>query len=365
MKLLASAKRRSHFFFRYRKALSLSKSPGRVSTPQPQDTIIKLNIGGYKYETTKSTLTSHGPSFFTLLLSGNIPSTQDDKGYYFIDRDGKYFEPILEFLRTGELVIPQHFTRKAVQREADFYAISLPPEKKSISDSGEMIQNGIFISTKYGVNELVIFGPKNKGCVIRGAWSKAEFYYKIRGGSRVEIEWESQQPKSNLWFLSGNALITSSVNEYTFFQQVPPPSHGAIYQNTTDPIKIFDDGRIFGFRFLAPEELKNDEPKNLIVCDVRNQWELCTFEMSRFCYDIDSILITYTSKETVRYKSYFSYSHDFVYEDCDETFTVEMICFGEFVLARLVTYKLVVKRDKSILPIGHSRSFHQYVLKHG
>jgi hypothetical protein len=109
--------------------------------------------------------------------------------------------------------------------------------------------------------------------------------------------------------------------------------------------------------------LKGDEPKNLIVCDVRNQWELCTFETSRFCYDINSICITYSSKETIRYKSYFSYSHDFVYEDCDETFTVEMICFGDFVLARLITYKLIVKRDKSVLPIGLSRAFHQYVLK--
>jgi hypothetical protein len=33
------------------------------------------------------------------------------------------------------------------------------------------------------------------------------------------------------------------VNEYAFFQQAPTPSNGAVYQNTTDPIKIFDDGK--------------------------------------------------------------------------------------------------------------------------
>lgn len=65
--------------------------------------IVKLNIGGYKYETTVNTLTSGKPNFFSSLLQNNMPSFKDENGYYFIDRDGKYFEPILEFLRTGEI----------------------------------------------------------------------------------------------------------------------------------------------------------------------------------------------------------------------------------------------------------------------
>jgi hypothetical protein len=48
---------------------------------------------------------------------------------------GQYFEPILEYLRTGDLIIPQHLSREAVQREADFYAIPLPSEKKTLAES--------------------------------------------------------------------------------------------------------------------------------------------------------------------------------------------------------------------------------------
>lgn len=32
---------------------------------------------------------------------------KDEKGYYVIDRDGAYFAPILEFLRTGDFFIPE------------------------------------------------------------------------------------------------------------------------------------------------------------------------------------------------------------------------------------------------------------------
>ncbi len=43
-----------------------------------QDAIVKLNIGGYKFVTTKATLFSHGENFFTALLKGSIPSLQDE-----------------------------------------------------------------------------------------------------------------------------------------------------------------------------------------------------------------------------------------------------------------------------------------------
>ena len=48
--------------------------------------IVKLNIGGVKYETTAQTLTRHGDNYFASLLSKRIPPTLDEQGYYFIDR---------------------------------------------------------------------------------------------------------------------------------------------------------------------------------------------------------------------------------------------------------------------------------------
>jgi hypothetical protein len=52
--------------------------------------IVKLNIGGYKYETTKETLCSKGENYFSALLRGRIPTTTDEDGYIFV---GKYATP--------------------------------------------------------------------------------------------------------------------------------------------------------------------------------------------------------------------------------------------------------------------------------
>ncbi|KAL6066985.1 BTB/POZ domain-containing protein kctd16 [Balamuthia mandrillaris] len=120
--------------------------------------IVKLNIGGVKYVTTGSTLTRNGPNFFTALLSGRIPSFQDQDGY-FIDRNGGLFAPILEMLRTGELEVPPGVSLTSLQREADFYSIPLPtastnqqPKQESITEAqqlGGILQHeGVYLCCK-------------------------------------------------------------------------------------------------------------------------------------------------------------------------------------------------------------------------
>jgi hypothetical protein len=44
-------------------------------------------------------------------------------GYYFIDRNGKYFEPILDYLRCGELILPVGMRRDHILKEMEFYGI--------------------------------------------------------------------------------------------------------------------------------------------------------------------------------------------------------------------------------------------------
>ncbi len=89
--------------------------------------IVKLNIGGIRYWTTKTTLLSKGnpdrPSFFTAIFSGNYADTRDDDGFIFIDRNGKLFEPILDYLRTGQWMVPVMFDEKQLLAEARYYGI--------------------------------------------------------------------------------------------------------------------------------------------------------------------------------------------------------------------------------------------------
>jgi len=86
--------------------------------------IVKLNIGGARFETTADTLTRVPDSFFVRLLSGTLGTTFDEHGAYFIDRDGQFFAPILTFLRSGEIIIPRGTPVEALRKEAEFYCLA-------------------------------------------------------------------------------------------------------------------------------------------------------------------------------------------------------------------------------------------------
>ena len=86
--------------------------------------IVRLNVGGTKYITAKSTLQKYPQSMLGAMFRENIPLSTDEDGYYFIDRCGHIFQYILQFLRCGKLVLPKHFNElELLQTEADFYQI--------------------------------------------------------------------------------------------------------------------------------------------------------------------------------------------------------------------------------------------------
>ena len=64
-----------------------------------QGNIIKLNVGGKYYVTSRATLCADKNSMLGAMFSGihNVTKFEDDA--YFIDADGKYFRYILNFLR--------------------------------------------------------------------------------------------------------------------------------------------------------------------------------------------------------------------------------------------------------------------------
>ena len=58
------------------------------------------------------------------MFSGRFDTKPADDGSYFIDRDGTHFRHILNYLRTGKLVLPDDkVVRKELLNEAEFYQI--------------------------------------------------------------------------------------------------------------------------------------------------------------------------------------------------------------------------------------------------
>ncbi|RWS02694.1 BTB/POZ domain-containing protein KCTD9-like protein [Dinothrombium tinctorium] len=103
---------------------------------------ILLNIGGRLFSTTKSTIITKEPdSMIARMFSSEplmCPSPQDANGAYLIDRSPTYFEPILGYLRHGELILDKNVNPQGVLEEAKFYGIlSLIPILESIIASEE------------------------------------------------------------------------------------------------------------------------------------------------------------------------------------------------------------------------------------
>ena len=58
------------------------------------------------------------------MFSGElVPGTKDANGAFMIDRFPKYFEPILNYLRTGELNIDPNVNKENVIAEAKYFGI--------------------------------------------------------------------------------------------------------------------------------------------------------------------------------------------------------------------------------------------------
>ncbi len=63
-------------------------------------------------------------SMLHAMFSGRFETKPSEDGSYFIDRDGTHFRYILNYLRTGQLLVPEDkFVRRELLAEAEFYQV--------------------------------------------------------------------------------------------------------------------------------------------------------------------------------------------------------------------------------------------------
>ncbi|MCL4129101.1 UNVERIFIED_CONTAM: hypothetical protein GTU68_024613 [Idotea baltica] len=99
------------------------------STGSSNQEWLSLNVGGRIYTTTRSTLVSKEPnSMLSRMFGGSgddhlTPSRRDASGAYLIDRSYVYFQPLLNYLRTGTLIIDPGINPEGVLEEAKFYGL--------------------------------------------------------------------------------------------------------------------------------------------------------------------------------------------------------------------------------------------------
>ncbi|XP_039137253.1 FH protein interacting protein FIP2 isoform X2 [Dioscorea cayenensis subsp. rotundata] len=86
---------------------------------------VLLDIGGKRYSTTVDTLTQREPhSMLAAMFSGRHTVSEDpETGVVFVDRDGKHFRHILNWLRDGIIPILIEAEYQELLREAEYYQL--------------------------------------------------------------------------------------------------------------------------------------------------------------------------------------------------------------------------------------------------
>lgn len=105
----------------------------------PCENVVKLNVGGTRFWTTRETLLSSDSSYFSSLLGGAYSNVVDDEGsvrfvalcasranskrQVFIDRDPLAFRVVLNYLRTGRVALGD-VCAETIFDEATFFGIA-------------------------------------------------------------------------------------------------------------------------------------------------------------------------------------------------------------------------------------------------
>jgi len=135
--------------------------------------VIELNIGGTRFSTTITTLTSQKGSFFEAMFSGRWNTKAQKDGSYFIDRDPFVFRHILNFMRQQPLDLELLTTqeKKTLLLDANYYQLvnlveildnvpKIVEQHVFIPDSNYTLSNNNKTATKAGSGWLALTGSK-------------------------------------------------------------------------------------------------------------------------------------------------------------------------------------------------------------
>lgn len=140
-----------------------SATPGEPATSNTNNEWVTLNVGGRHFMTTRNTLVVNAPDSMLARMfarhddgSHMWPSSLDSKGAYLIDRNPTYFEPLLNFLRHGELILDKNINPQGVLEEAKFFGIeTLIPMLQSIMQVGSFSRDSVALTRRNVIDAII------------------------------------------------------------------------------------------------------------------------------------------------------------------------------------------------------------------
>jgi len=127
---------------------NLKAAPPAAPVP---DTVVDLNVGGRTFTTSKATLCQVPGSLLEAMFTGQQSVAKDGAGRYFIDRNPKHFESILEYLRTQKIQPPSSLEeRRGLKVEAEFFGLPGLTRMLEQDHRALMSPNGSLVNSQLG-----------------------------------------------------------------------------------------------------------------------------------------------------------------------------------------------------------------------
>lgn len=125
---------------------------------------VTLNVGGKYFTTSRSTLITKEPNSMLarMFAEGDngylmTPSNVDSQGAYLIDRSPTYFEPILNYLRNGQLIFDSNVNLEGILEEARFFGIeSIVPQLENLIAQTQQTRDNLPLSRRDVINALIM-----------------------------------------------------------------------------------------------------------------------------------------------------------------------------------------------------------------
>lgn len=253
---------------------------------------IKLNVGGKIYKTTLDTLRKDPDSMLNAMFSGKFELKADEEdGAYFIDRDGKLFRYILNYLRDGDLLYPEDQTAKEqLLKEAKFYQV-------------QGIINHLEEALSFGIPSSIIKDKNHESYLL--SWLSPGTTISLL--YRASVDGETPADFHRCCDEKGPTLVVIKSGEYIC------GGYSSKSWTSASPIKAIEDGESFLFTLANPS---GSEPVKInpkadahggIRCDSRKG---PSFGTSQF-YDLE-VWRTFNATRPEESLSYFDLGYGFI-----------------------------------------------------
>ena len=230
----------------------------------PMNEPITLNIGGTKFQTTLSTLSTIPNTVLYKMFEGTFSLKASKDGSYFIDRDSTHFRYILNFLRDRKVNLSDNSIIDQVLQEAEFYQIGpLIDKLKATKWQLQLEQIDSKILKPRHIEQIFQHQIQNKDDKTFKHW-------------RFVMRWDT----ANSY---GNVLWKEMIN------QITEPMTSESEMNVILVMKV--NGLIFGVTIDSHDEyfvFKNDisdfDSIEIVQCEWKNRgdanWEECDIILS-------------------------------------------------------------------------------------